>query len=73
MASVRKRAWRTKTGQTKTGWLVDYVDQNGERQRRTFALKKNADAFALQAQLEVREGTHVTETDSVTVAIAGRN
>jgi integrase len=73
VASVRKRAWRTKTGQAKTGWMVDYIDQNGERQRKTFALKKSADAFALQAQFEVREGTHVTETDSVTVSIAGQN
>src|SRR6516165_7516547 len=58
---------------SQAGWLVDYVDQNGERQRKTFALKKNADAFALQAQLEVREGTHVTENDSVTVSTAGQN
>jgi integrase len=71
MASVRKRSWTTKTGELKTGWMVDYVDQHGERQRKMFSLKKNADAFALTAQLEVREGTHVTETDSVTVSVAG--
>ena len=73
MASVRKRSWLNKAGQTKTGWMVDYIDQTGERQRKTFALKKAADAFALQAQLEVREGTHVTEADSVTVSAAGEN
>jgi integrase len=73
MASVRKRSWLNKAGQTKTGWMVDYIHQNGERQRKTFALKKSADAFALQAQLEVREGTHVTEADSVTVSAAGEN
>jgi integrase len=72
VASVRKRTWRTKTGQAKTGWMVDYVDQNGERQRKTFALKKSADAFALQAQLEVRDGTHVPDANSVTVSEAGK-
>jgi integrase len=71
MASVRKRSWVTKRGESKTGWLVDYIDQHGERQRKMFQLKKNAEAFALTAQLEVREGTHVTEADSVTVSVAG--
>ena len=71
MASVRKRLWHTKRGERKTAWLVDYIDQNGERQRQSFRLKKSADAFALTAQVEVREGTHVPEPDSVTVAVAG--
>jgi integrase len=37
------------------------------------AVKKNADAFALQAQLEVRDNVHVSETDSITVSAAGAN
>jgi hypothetical protein len=57
VASVRKRQWQTNRGELKSGWQVDYVDQHGERQRKMFQLKKNADAFALTAQLEVREGT----------------
>jgi integrase len=73
VASVRKRQWQTNLGELKSGWQVDYVDQHGERQRKMFQLKKNADAFALTAQLEVREGTHVTEVDSVTVSVAGKN
>jgi len=73
VASVRKRAWRTKTGQAKTGWLVDYLDQHGTRQRKTFALKKSADAFALQARLEVRDNIHVPDADSVTVTVSGAN
>jgi hypothetical protein len=29
--SVRKRAWTTSKGETKEAWIVDYVDQKGER------------------------------------------
>jgi integrase len=73
VASVRKRAWRNKRGQAKTGWVVDYIDQNGERQRKTFALKKAADAFRIQAEGEVRDNIHIPESDSISVAEAGAN
>lgn len=69
MASVRKREW----GQAKTAWQVDYVDQQGKRRRKLFALKKAADAFAVTAQSEVREGTHIVDATSLTVAQAGAN
>jgi integrase len=71
MASVRKRSWISKRGEEKTGWFVDYYDQHGKRQRKQFARKKNADAFALTAQIEIRDGTHVVEADSVSVVEAG--
>ena len=71
MASIRKRSWKTNRGETKTGWFVDYYDQHGKRQRKQFTRKKNADAFALTAQLEVRDGTHIAEVDSITVSEAG--
>ena len=73
MASIRKRSWQTKRGELKSGWQVDYADQHGFRRRKMFSHKKNADAFALTAQLEVRDGTHVAESDSLTVAEAGEN
>ena len=28
---VRKRAWKTGTGETKEAWVVDYFDQGGNR------------------------------------------
>jgi integrase len=70
MASVRKREWTTK-GETKSAWFVDYRDQHGNRQRKQFAKKKNADAFALTTQLEIRDGTHVAESESISVTEAG--
>jgi hypothetical protein len=71
MATIRKREWMTKRGQTKVAWQVNYVDQQGTRRRQMFALKKAADAFVVRAQIEVREGTHVADAASLTVAQAG--
>lgn len=72
MASIRKRTWTTK-GELKTAWFVDYRDQHGNRQRKQFARKKNADAFALTTQLEIRDGSHVAESNSITVTEAGKD
>lgn len=70
--SVRKRSWTTPKGAEKTAWVVDYVDTKGKRRLKTFERKKEADAFAATAHVEVREGTHVADSASVTVAAAGR-
>ena len=43
--SVRKRTWRTRTGEAKEAWIVDYTDQQGARHIHTFARKKDADAY----------------------------
>lgn len=69
--SVRKRSWIAK-GVEKTAWVVDYSDGAGKRRLKTFAKKKDADAFAATAHVEVREGTHVADGASVTVREAGK-
>jgi len=69
--SVRKRTWTTAKGEEKTAWIVDYVDAKGIRRQKTFKLKKQADAFAATASVEVREGTHVADRDTVTVEKSG--
>lgn len=68
--SVRKRTWTTK-GEEKSAWVVDYVDTKGTRRLKTFAKKKEADHFAATASVEVREGTHVADSETVTVRQAG--
>src|SRR4051812_39132715 len=68
--SVRKREWTTRKGDAKSAWVVDYVDQGGKRRLRTFAKKKEADAFAATATVEVRDGVHTPASASVTVADA---
>jgi integrase len=72
MASVRKREWTTK-GEIKVAWFVDYRDAQGNRQRKQFAKKRNADSFALTIALEIRDGTHVAESDSISVTEAGES
>ncbi|SMC70564.1 Site-specific recombinase XerD [Fulvimarina manganoxydans] len=68
--SVRKRTWTTK-GVEKSAWVVDYMDTTGKRRLKSFRLKKEADAFAATASVEVLEGTHVADSASVTVEKAG--
>lgn len=70
--SVRKREWTTAKGEVKTSWVVDYVDTKGTRRLKTFAKKKEADAFSASAYVEVREGTHVADRETVTVAAASK-
>ncbi|MDO6963979.1 tyrosine-type recombinase/integrase [Rhizobium alvei] len=69
--SVRKRTWTTPAGDQKSAWVVDYTDMAGKRRLKTFAKKKEADQFAATAAVEVREGVHVADSASVTVAKAG--
>ncbi|MBS7545714.1 tyrosine-type recombinase/integrase [Ancylobacter oerskovii] len=69
--SVRKRTWKTGKGEEKTAWVVDYVDMTGARRLKTFAKKKEADAFSATASVEVRAGTHVADSASITVEKAG--
>ena len=69
MATVRKRQWKS-GGETKTAWVADYFDQGGKRHLKTFAQKKAADAWLVQARGEVSRGVHTPESASVTVAEA---
>jgi integrase len=70
--SVRKRAWTTSKGLEKEAWVVDYVDQTGDRRLKTFAKKRAADNFAATANVEIRAGIHTADSASITVAEAGR-
>jgi integrase len=69
--SVRKRTWKTPKGEAKEAWIVDYVDQYGKRHIKTFPRKKEADAYHATANVEVRQGIHTADADSITVAQAG--
>jgi integrase len=69
--SVRKRTWATADGVQKVAWVVDYRDGQGVRRLKTFGRKKDADAFSATASVGIREGTHVADSASATVAKAG--
>src|SRR5262249_19863495 len=68
--SVRKRVWKSPNGEMKEAWVVDYVDQYGERHLKTFAKKPDADAHHAIGGVAVRSGTHTADSRSVTVARA---
>jgi integrase len=70
--SVRKRAWITSKGGHKEAWVVDYVDQAGERHLKTFSKKKAADNYAATANVEIRAGIHTADSASITVTEAGK-
>jgi integrase len=69
--SVRKRTWTTAQGESKEAWIVDYA-VNDKRHMRTFAKKKQADAFAATTKVEVANGVHTPDRESITVAEAGK-
>src|SRR5262245_4062540 len=54
----------------KEAWVVDYVDQHGDRHIKTFAKKRDADAHHAVVGVAVRAGTHTADAKSVTVARA---
>jgi integrase len=68
--SVRKRCWKTKAGEEREAWIVDYVDDNG-RHIETFKRKKDADAREAKVKVDVGAGVHVAPSNSVTVKEAG--
>jgi integrase len=71
--SVRKRSWKTAKGESKEAWIVDYVDQDGDRHIETFKLKKDADARRSQVSVDVKEGVHTAASKSITVAKAAED
>src|SRR5262245_53763256 len=68
--SVRKRKWATRLGEQKEAWIVDYVDQDGDRHIQTFERKKDADAYHATVKVDVRQGVHTAPSKSETVAEA---
>jgi integrase len=68
--SVRKRIWKSPSGEMKEAWVVDYVDQHGDRHLKTFAKKRDADAHHAIVGVAVRAGVHTADSKSITVARA---
>ena len=70
--SVRKRSWKADRGETREAWVVDYSDQLGLRHLKTFARKRDADAYHAQVTVDVGAGIHTADSRSITVTEAGR-
>lgn len=71
--SVRKRKWTTRLGEQREAWIVDYVDQAGNRHIETFDLKKEAEDYHSGVRVDVRAGVHTAPSKSITVAEAAEN
>jgi len=69
--SVRKRTWKTASGEAKEAWVVVYA-VDGKRHHRTFDRKKDADKFSDNMKVEVRNGVHTPDRESITVTEAGK-
>lgn len=70
--SIRRRTWTGTDGAARAGWQADYIDGAGQRRRKMFGKKKEAEAFLLTAKGEVRDGVHVPDSETVTIAEAGK-
>src|ERR1043166_4397366 len=68
--SVRKSTWTTSKGAPKEAWIVDYVDQQGDRHIETFERKKEADAYQATVKVDVSKGLHTAPSKSLTVSEA---
>ena len=70
--AVRKRIWKTKTGESREAWVVDYADAAGDRHIETYSRKKDADARHAEVAVHVKRGVHVASSKSITVTEAAK-
>ncbi len=54
MASVRKRE-----GKRGVSWICDYVTPDGKRKRKSFKMKKLAEAYKARVQVDMNEGVYI--------------
>jgi integrase len=69
MAKVRRRPPQSPGG--KERWLADYFYQEGKRHNKTFATRREAQAWLNRTVIEVKDGLHTPPADSITVTEAG--
>jgi integrase len=65
--AVRRRTWRTKGGERREAWVVDYLDAQGDRHIETYARRADAQARHARVQVDIREGVHTPISQSPTV------
>ncbi|MDX1240583.1 tyrosine-type recombinase/integrase [Sinorhizobium medicae] len=70
--AIRHREWVTEKGTKGSAWVVDYYAQTGKRHVKSFAKKKDAVAFEAKTRIEVNGKVHVADSETVTVAEAGK-
>ncbi len=64
--SVRKRTRKTSKGETKSAWIADYLIE-GQRHHKQFSCKRDAELFLASVKVDVKNGIHTPDRDSITV------
>ena len=64
--SVRKRTWMS-NGAQREAWIVEYRGTDGRTHIKTFAKKRDADAYHAGVGVDVRSGLHVADSQSPTL------
>jgi len=67
MAVIRKRTWKNADGVESTRWFVDIRDGNGHRERRQFDSRKEADAYWIATEGQMRAGSFRSDASKFTV------
>ena len=70
MATIKKRRWRTGSGEWKEAWRLRYVDATGTERQKQFDRKGDAEAYRIKVGWEVSQGTHTPDSASITVGKA---
>lgn len=68
--SIRKRTWKNADGSQSTRFIADVMDANGQRERRQFDSRKEADAFRFVTEGKMRAGTFRADASKITVKLA---
>ena len=66
--SIRKRSWKTSTGERRSSWVADYIDGSGGRHVKTFSRKADATAALAEIMVAVKDGKHTPASRDITVA-----
>lgn len=69
---IETMAIRIRKGIHRKPYQVRYRDAQGRRRSKQFRLKKDADAWSIKVGSELQEGVHVPESQTITIAEAGR-
>jgi integrase len=68
--AIRERVWEW-NGKTKKAWVYEWRDIKGKKRLKTFKTKKQAQDFESTTRIDIKNGTHIADGDSITVAQAG--
>src|SRR5262245_14197305 len=71
--SVRKHHWKTRKGEPREAWLVNYTDAEGTRRAKFFQRKKDADAYHASVKVDVAAGVHVAPARSISLKQAAED